>query len=206
MNQPSQWTTGKQVIYREIWRGKVWTARPVTLVQDTPDLVVLYLCSGTHWKLPAGNRELFLSFLQAGIWQLRDVVSHEDILFLIHPETAYATHLIWKPENRQLLGWYINLQAPLRRTTIGFDFMDQVLDIWVKPDLSEWAWKDENDLQHAQEMGLFSEAQIREIRAEGERVIELIQTRTGLFSQEWEHWAPPAEWSVPHLAEGWDKF
>ena len=67
------------------------------------------------------------------------------------------------------------LQEPLRRTAIGFDFMDQELDIVVKPDLSEWVWKDEERFQRAQEAGRFSTHQAREIRAEGERVITRIR-------------------------------
>jgi len=53
MSQSLRWAAGHQVVYREVWRGKVWTARPVTVVQDTLDGVALYLRSGTRWKLPA---------------------------------------------------------------------------------------------------------------------------------------------------------
>jgi hypothetical protein len=36
MSQTPYWTTGNQIVYREVWRSKVWTAKPVTVVQDTP--------------------------------------------------------------------------------------------------------------------------------------------------------------------------
>ncbi len=32
MMQLPSWPTGSQVVYREVWRGKVWTARPVIVV------------------------------------------------------------------------------------------------------------------------------------------------------------------------------
>lgn len=52
-NQIPHWATGDQIVYREVWKNRVWTARPVTVVQDTPELIVLYLSAGTRWKMPA---------------------------------------------------------------------------------------------------------------------------------------------------------
>jgi len=142
--------------------------------------------------------------LQIGDWQLRDVIAGAHTLFLIPPGAVYAVHVIWGRESK-FVGWYVNLQEPLRRTAIGFDFMDPVLDIVVKPDLSEWTWKDQGDLQRAHEMGLFSARQARAIRAEGERVVERIRTKASPFSNGWEHWAPP-EWPIPESLAGWDKL
>jgi len=84
--------------------------------------------------------------------------------------------------------------------------MDQELDIVVKPDLSEWVWKDESRFAKAQEMGIFSEQQACEIRAEGERVIQRIRAKAPPFNNGWENWFPPAEWPIPSLPEGWDKL
>ena len=113
---------------------------------------------------------------------------------------------MWGEENREFVGWYINLQEPLRRTAIGFDFMDQDLDIVVKPDLSEWVWKDKESFARAQELGIFSDQQAREIRAEGERVIERVRTQTFPFNGGWENWFPDPEWPIPCLPKGWDKL
>jgi len=120
MEQTSHWTPGSQIVYREVWRGRVWTAMPVTVVQDKPDLIVLYVSPQTTWKLPEGNN--FLSLLQAGDWQLRDVVAGNDRLFLIVPGEAYAIHTLGGLGERNFSGWYVNLQEPIRRTRLGFDF------------------------------------------------------------------------------------
>lgn len=212
MSRTLYWKTGNQIVYREVWRDKVWTARPVTVVQDTADLVVLYLCSGTYWKIPApldGNidcPDLFNYLLATGNWRLVDTTWRwGDTLLLIHPGEAHAVHVMWRDEDREFVGWYINLQEPLRRTAIGFDFMDQDLDIVVKPDLSEWVWKDEAVFQKAQELGLFSGQEVREIRAEGERVIERIQAKASPFNDGWENWFPDPEWPIPSLPDGWDR-
>ncbi len=208
-HQSQYWTTGSQIVYREVWRGKVWTAKPVTVVQDTSDLVVLYLCSRTRWKFPAPldeNTDL-LYCKQDDNWQLVDTTwEWGDTLLLIHPDKAHAVHVMWRRESRTFAGWYINLQEPLRRTAIGFDFMDQDLDIVVKPDLSKWVWKDESIFQRGQEMGIFSARQAHEIQAEGERVIERIRAQASPFNDGWEHWLPASRWPIPSLPEGWDEI
>ena len=48
----ARWQAGAHVITREIVHGKVWTARPVTVVRDDPDLVALYMMPGTIYKHP----------------------------------------------------------------------------------------------------------------------------------------------------------
>ncbi len=207
MNQPHYWSPGDHIVYREVWRGRVWTARPVTVVRDAPDLVVLYLCSGTRWKLPEGNRDQWRDALLTGEWELRDVVwMWGDTLFLIRPGEAHAVHVMWRDGTREFKSWYINLQEPLRRTAIGFDFMDQELDIIVKPDLCGWVWKDEDEFQKDVETGLTSPDQACEIRAEAERALERVRAKASPFSDGWETWHPPAGWPIPSLPEGWDKL
>lgn len=190
-------------MYREVWRGRVWTAMPVIVVQDTPSLIVLYLCPGTRWKLPAG--ENFLNLLQAGDWQLRDVIATNGGLYLIPPGEAYAVRTMGGLGGRDIDGWYVNLQEPVRRTGLGFDFMDHALDIVVAPDLSEWRWHDEDELREAQELGLFSARLVSQIRATGERIVEQIEARSFSITDGWDKWLPPPEWSVPDLPTGWEE-
>ena len=83
--------------------------------------------------------------------------------------------------------------------------MDQDLDIVVKPDLSGWVWKDEEWFQRRQEIGLLSDRQAREIKAEGERVIERVRVKASPFGDGWEDWFPSPGWPVPRLLEGWDR-
>ncbi len=210
MSEYPCWDKGSQIVYREIWRGNVWTARPVTVVRDTPELIALYLCAGTRWKVctpPDASTDLLHCKLPTGTWQLADATwQWGDTLYLLPPGGAHAVHVMWGREDRSFVGWYVNLQEPVRRTALGFDFMDQDLDIVVKPDLSGWFWKDEATFAEAQKIGLLSGEQAREIRAEGERVIARICVGVSPFGDGWEHWLPPPGWSVPELLEGWDRL
>ena len=124
------------------------------------------------------------------------------------PQDIQIGWLIWLVDHAQdgvtddPMGWYINLQQSLHRTVIGFDFMDQDLDIVVKPDLSAWVWKDEATFARAQELGIFSDQQTCEIRAEGERVIECVRTKASPFNGGWENRSPDPEWPTPSLSKG----
>jgi hypothetical protein len=203
MSQHLYWETGTKIVYWEVWRGQVWTAMPVTVVQDTPDLIVLYLCAGTRWKLPEG--EDFLGLLQVGDWQLRDIVTAGSCLYLIPPGEAYAVRTMGGLGRQEIAGWYVNLQEPVRRTALGFDFMDHALDVVVAPDLSEWRWHDEDELREAQEMGLFSVRLVRQIRATGERIVEQIKTKSFSVINGWDKWLPPPEWPIPDLSADWEE-
>jgi len=198
------WSHGDQVVYRETVQGRVWTARPVTVVCDTPERVALCLHHGTHWQrctpLEAGTDLVRCKAGQAP-WRLEAArIEFGDTLILIAPAEAYAAHLMWNPA-QQFMGWYVNLQAPLRRTRLGFDFLDHELDLVVPPH-GDLRWKDEDHLALAETLGLFSPAQCRQIRGEAQRVAEKARARAAPFDGSWLDWRPPAQWAVPALPEG----
>ncbi len=102
--------------------------------------------------------------------------------------------------------WYVHLQEPLRRTKIGFDTMDQMLDIVISPDCSSWYWKDEDEFNEAVAIGVYSPEQAHSIRAEGERVIGLLNANASPFCDGWADWTPPMEWGIPNFPAGWEKI
>ncbi len=101
--------------------------------------------------------------------------------------------------------WYINLEEPLRRTAMGFEYLDQFLDVIVKPDLSGWRWKDEDELEEAIALGLISRGKASAMRVEGEKVAVWIQSGKSPFNG-WEKWRPDPSWKAPVLPDGWDKI
>ncbi len=201
------WSSGSQVLYREVAHGKVWTARPVTVIQDAQDLVALSFRNRTRWKVCApsyAGTDLLHCKANLRPWQLNDVVwSRGDTVFLIIPGMAHAVHVQWDPQQR-FVGWYVNLQEPIRRTSLGFDFLDQELDIVVSPDL-DWRWKDVEHLEQAQRIGLFSPEQASAIVQEGQEVAEDIRRGAVPFDGSWNDWKPPSDWTTPSLPDGWDQ-
>ena len=61
------WSRGDSVAVREIWHGRVWKARPWIVVQDEPDLLVLWLPAGSRTMVPKGKPVLPL-----GDWALEE--------------------------------------------------------------------------------------------------------------------------------------
>lgn len=100
-----------------------------------------------------------------------------DLLFLTGPEDAFSTYIMWKSRTRELSCWYINLQEPVRRTSFGIDTLDNILDIVVSPDMTQWNWKDTDEFEEAQKLGLYSKEKARQIWAEGEKQYDCYQAR-----------------------------
>src|SRR4028118_1239038 len=65
---------GTPIIIRETWNDRIWTARPVTVVEDTPELTVLYMAPGTTYKHPRTLQgDQMPKLLLAEDWRLVDV-------------------------------------------------------------------------------------------------------------------------------------
>ncbi len=204
---PRYWSPGDGVVLREVRRQHVWSAKPVTVVRDGPDLVALWIAPGTRWKRPQqpdGGRVGVVDVL-TDAWVLADAVwTGGGALALQVPAAAHALLGFWGEGHEEMLYWYLNLQAPLRRTPLGFDTLDHILDVVVAPDRRSWSWKDEDAFAEARARGLVGGAAARAIRAEGERALARLLAGQPPYAPGWERWAPDPTWEVPRLPPGWD--
>jgi hypothetical protein len=171
---------------------------PHVLVEETSEVAVLYVPPGTRGRRPSRPFIEDPSQLRTLEWDHVEHVWHgTHALRLLRPGAAHCLYLFWDERGWSFQGWYVNLQAPFVRSTLGFDTRDHALDVVVEPDGS-WRWKDEDHLELATRLGVFTRAEASEIRAEGERVLEQWPFPTG-----WEGWRPDPVWPVPSLPEGW---
>lgn len=202
----SHWNPGEKIVIRGLWRGKIWWAMPVTVVRDDPGLIAIYWQAGTPNKHPS-RRVSPGDLLTIECPQLID--DHwidTDVLMLVPPAAYHAIYAMWEAGTTRLNCWYVNLQSPFHRTTVGFDSDDYMLDIVIDPDLRNWRWKDEDEFQEAVALGVYSREQAQEIRAEGETVIRQMQAGTEPFHDGWETWSPPGDWEIPGFPPGWDNL
>ena len=187
---------------REVWQGRVFEARPTTVVRDEPDQTMLLLPGGVRCGLPIGpdGRELRVPDRP---WHL-EVRQRGDQPFLSFawPDTPYSV-LLWAAEDGRRV-WYVNLQDPLTRTPLGFDTVDHALDVVVEIDRSSWRWKDEVELAEAVRDGLFTPQEAADFRASGERAVERILGGEPPFDRDWGDWRPDPSWPTPELRPGWD--
>jgi len=192
------WSNGDIALLRFVRFGKVRKAFPHIVVEDSPELVASYLPVGTPTKAPVSEGRPIRGQADRD-WELCDDRWHTvNELALVRWGTGHQVELLWDPETWAFKGWYVNIQEPLRRSSLGFDTDDLALDIWVEPDGS-WRWKDEDELDALVEAGRFTPEEAGEIRAEGERVVAARPWPTG-----WEDWRPDPAWRIPQLPHGWD--
>ena len=199
---PKYWKPGDQVVLREIWRGKVWSGRPCTVGEDTPSRLVLYSGAGVRWMKPCDLAGVRLR-IPEDEWALREDVWTLEVLRIVTPGARHSVLLLWSAGFEEFLLWYVNLEDPLVRTDVGFDYKDRLLDIEIAPDLSGWKWKDEDELEEAVARGIVTSQQAGEIRAEGERVIAALDARRPPFNEPWDRWRPDPDWPTPGFPDGW---
>jgi hypothetical protein len=198
----SRYRSGDSALFRFVWPWKVFSAKPTTVVEHVEERVALWLAPGTPVKGPPGMR-VAIARIAPGEWTHTDARWFGGRLMLAESGASHSIYVTWSEEG-EFIGWYVNLEDPWRESPFGFDTTDHLLDIRVLPDRS-WHWKDEDHLAEAVEVGLFTPAKARAIRAEGERVIERVEGWTAPFNEGWESWRPDPDWQLPSVPEGWDR-
>lgn len=185
----------EQVLIRHVYRGRVWGVLPVLAIEETPEHMAFWLPEGTLVGRPQSPRRRRPVPVR---WKVVLRPWEGSGVLILAPRTkAHAVWHFWHPDDR-FSCWYVNLEEPLRPTKLGFDTMDQALDLIAYPDRS-WEWKDEHELAEQVELGCFSPEEGLAIRAEGERVLDEWPFPTG-----WEDWRPDPAWPIPRLPDGWE--
>ena len=197
------WQQGDQIVLREIFRGRIWSGRPYTIVEDTPQRFIIYMGVGVRWMRPVRRNSSAIRGRELH-WTLREAVWPIEALRIVTPGRHHSVLLLWTEEFREFLKWYVNLEDPLTHSAVGFDYLDQFLDIEIAPDLSAWNWKDEDELEDAVANGLMTPQRADLIRAEGIRVIETLDKKAPPFDEQWHLWRPDPQWESPGLPVCWD--
>jgi hypothetical protein len=188
---------------RGVRKGKLWWACPMYVVQDTPELLALYWPVGTPTRSPIRRPTVQDELVNHIELEHRDWTDN-DVLSLNIKGAAHSIELLREARTGKICYWYVHLQEPLRRTRIGFDTMDQMLDIVISPDRTKWHWKDEDEFSEAEAIGVYSHEKVQTIQTEGERVIAMLHANASPFCDGWENWVPPTGWTNPQFPERWE--
>ena len=188
-----RWEPGEVVVWWEAWRGRMYCASPVRVVEDTGECIVCYLAEGTRFLFPLGA----WLFDDEHPWAARGGWTGHGVLIQHRQGRAHTIWHFWEGEDRRFAGWYVNMQQPYVRDARSFQTQDHELDIWVTADGS-WQWKDVEELEEWISRGRFTAEEVAEIRAEGERIVDEWPFPTG-----WENWQPDPSWDVPELPSSW---
>lgn len=204
------WQPGETIVPWEVWRGRLWSARPAIVAADEDDTLALWLPQGTVWKAPVTpptrprattRAERLMACLEREDWLLEDRSWDISTLWLLREGALSATWISWLPTGEHY-GWYINLQEPFRRTDRGLHWMDLMLDVVVDVD-RHWRWKDEDEFQALIDRRLLDDAKAQAVRDEAERVIRNLERNEPPFRDPWPAWRPNPRWPAPTLPADW---
>ncbi len=176
MTQRRRFSPGERVSIREVLHGRVWTVRPVTVVDDSDRQVVTWLAPHTLIDYPIGvsHGETCLSMWRSGEWELGRVEWRPPGVLRIAPRGEPFEVFAPLVAPGSVSHWYVNFERPLERTSDGFDTMDEVLDLVVSADLGTWRRKDEEELALAVARNVFSAADADRITESCRRVEEAL--------------------------------
>jgi hypothetical protein len=190
---------GEPIVRRDVWRGRPVVGWGGIVVADTDDLLVLYMPGGSPLGFPPED-----FFGGPHPWSGKDRWLGHGVLQLQRPGEMHAVWVFWRGPERELAGWYVNIQEPFRRSSIGFDTQDLELDIVIEPHGS-WRWKDDEHMDEWIERGRWTREEVEEIRAEGARVTAALEAGRRWWSADWAVWEPDPGWPVPELPTGWER-
>jgi hypothetical protein len=190
------WPAGEVVLKRSIYRGNVRWTFPHRFVAQTGDRLAIYCGPGNQGKAMRRGPDGYLARWVTDAPPFDTSWERTHALRFEQPGSDHSVEIYWTID-WQLMGWYVNLQAPLEVNGRFLDTTDWVLDVTVEPD-GTWSWKDEDELDDAIGLGIFDEAQAAALREAGARVIDEAPWPTG-----WEDWRPPASWGPLGLPRDW---
>ncbi|MFG3286281.1 DUF402 domain-containing protein [Streptomyces sp. NPDC048111] len=212
------WAPGDQILWRYRdhapapggdGRAPVHICRPVTVVQDTDEMLAVWMAPGTECVRPVltDGRPLYQEPLATRYTAPRTTERSRwfgsGVLKLARPGEPWSVWLFWERDWR-FKNWYVNLEEPRARWSAGIDSTDHFLDIAVEPDRS-WRWLDEDEFAQAQRVGLMDDGLASRVRAAGHAAVEVITAWGRPFSDGWEAWRPDPRWPVPALPADWDR-
>ncbi len=195
-----QWSHGDQVVRREFLHGHPWIGFTTYVVYDQPDLLAVYLPTGSELAFPDWPFDQW-----EHPWRVAGHThwSGHGKLMLQRPSDAYSVDLFWRGDEREFMGWYINLQDPVKRYATAFDTLDHELDYWLGPD-GTWTEKDGELFEQRVREGRYGDDLAESVRAVGASVRQMLANGEQWWDHAWAQWEPPVEWAATTLPVGWE--
>ncbi len=197
----------RTALLRWIDDGHLGAAYGVHVLEETDERVAVWQPTGTLGRKPGGirsgprSRNLLASDWDGGY------VDHRwdgDGVLRVHvPGQRWSTWR-WMTSRGWSPSWYVNLERPWRRTPLGFESTDWILDLLIDADGAVQV-KDADEFEWAREVGRLTEQQLTDAAQAADEARAAIEARAFPFGADWSRWSDlPAE-PVP-LPDGWDRI
>ena len=197
------WPADTVIAFRETHEGRVRSARPLRVIEDTAAGIVGYLDpdSTVAWPrrtdgTPSRTPNLAWS-LVIERWQ------GPGSLWILPADVGWAATLFYDKVTNEPIRCKINFQDPWIRTSCGLDALDLALDLMVELNLTDRFLKDEDELADIVAAGIIPDDRV--IRAELDAVSALLDRRAPPFDRTWIDWRPDPSVGPLDLPAGWDR-
>jgi uncharacterized protein DUF402 len=191
--------------------SRVWTGH--VAADDEHGLWLWFATGSTYRDIGAADGRAFRD-VPFGEWgatpkKLIEKVWQGDALMLHPHQGDYSVWFFFSPTG-QFRSWYVNLEEPGARwddgEAAGIDTIDYDLDIVVESD-RRWHWKDADEFAyHLAYPDVYWVDDPAPVRAEGERVIDLVEAGAFPFDGLRTDFRPDPQWTIPtRLPVGWDR-
>ena len=120
-------------------------------------------------------------------------------------DQAFSVWHFWTGPARRFSGWYVNLQAPYRRTTFGIDNLDHEIDIVIQPEGAFEIKDDDAALTDCIRYGRFDQATADHIRRTAADLADRLIHEGIWWDPKWATWRPPTNWTAAPLPPDWSQ-
>lgn len=196
------------VVKRRIHQGRIWSAVPHLLLDDSGDEVVTLSIPGSSAYAPRHNyhmSEVRRSFV-TGEWELTEYTWKQFIAVVRNrPGRHFNVMHLFEPNTGEFLSWYVNFERPIMRHDDGLvlDTQSLWLNLIVLPD-GKTFWKDTDHWMWASENGMFPPVEVAKVEQLREELLADAAAGTGPFDGSWTEWSP-IDLEPLHLPDYWDR-
>lgn len=201
---------GSTAVRRDVFDGRLWTAAPFRVLSADESTATVALWPGvvtlaaTEFieSVRTGDdaiRSQALAAIASGAYQLGEWAWRwNGVVTELVPGRWFTVGRMYGPDGAFRF-WYVNFERPPTWRGDGWDTFDLLVDLVVKPDGSR-RWKDEDEYAQGRRLGLITDAEHAAVRAAREEAVALVETRSGLFSDDaTAAWLPDPAWPLPVL-------
>ncbi len=196
------WARGDVIVERHVRAGQVRWGYPMRVWHDDGERTVAFMPIGTTYQGMVGA-DGEPTRVYGAATQRVDRTWKDNHVLITRVEEEFAIYVFFDA-NWAMRAWYVNFQEPVRRYAHGLETCDLALDLLIAPDLSRHLWKDEDEFEERIAAGLYTRNDMERLKCVGRGVLEAARERRWPFDQQWQHWRPKSDWSLPYLVSGWD--
>jgi len=180
--------------------GRIEMCWPCRVVEDSERLLALFIAAGSRYKAGPKRTAAQKRSMPRAALPPDEYVWRSDTLRLMFPGRQHSVWLSWAA--RSFSGYFVNMEEPFRRTSVGFDTQDHTLDIEVAPDHS-WKWRDTEELDEHVKHRFYTADLVGEVWNEARQAIDEIMRGTHPCLAGWRSWEPDPAWEIPLVPEAW---